>query len=583
MKRKLFHRVSAGLMALCLTAGLSGAYAYDTGAAGKDIYFESNAYIDAGHELWMKGNNQYGQLGLGYISGSDEEAHGWTKVMEDAASICNMSGMTAVIKTDGSLWMWGLNDYNQLGFTGGNSTVTMGEFIIPCQTVPVKVMDDVAAVAMSGKHTAAIKTDGSLWMWGSNGYGAIGDGNGGASYSRKHPDGTTENVHSITEAPVKVMDDVAVVSCGDDFTAAVKTDGSLWAWGKNTDGRLGTNFTHDGSNASHLWQTTPVKVMDNVASVSCGGGLSYAMVILKTDGTVWACGSHEYHKTGEEWTLADGYYLRAQPVPIQITDGGAAVYSVFDLAAVLKKDGSLWTWGSYYLGDGTIYSSKEAVHIANDVLDVSLQDRTFVKRDGTTWIWSNYYPVQFGSGILSRLKPVVCAGYEERRYDLPDGYPVQGDSEPIPETGVAKEVNLTVAIDGTPVEFQAYALTDSKGGVTNYLKLRSVALALNDTRARFNVDWEDGFVTIMEDWKYRVVGGENETAFSGDQLYRRASAPTLINGASIPMEAIVLTDSAGKDYTYYKLRDLGKMLDFDVSWSAETGVAINTQEMYSGD
>lgn len=130
------------------------------------------------------------------------------------------SNHTAAIKTDGSLWMWGYNVSGQLG-NGFDGTVNGLSDV--CQPTPVKVMDDVASVSCGRGHTAAIKTDGSLWMWGNNGNGEL--GNGGAGNVDQGSLGKLQTV------PVKIMDGVTAVSCGDSHTAAVKTDSSLWTWG----------------------------------------------------------------------------------------------------------------------------------------------------------------------------------------------------------------------------------------------------------------------------------------------------------------------------------------------------------------
>ena len=109
---------------------------------------------------------------------------------------------------------------------------------VSLSSVPVLASGDTGATVSAGsKHTMVIKTDGSLWAWGKNSNGELGDG-------------TTEN--RVT--PVKVMDGVSSVSAGNLYTMAIKTDGSLWAWGKNSSGVLGDGTTED--------RVTPVKVMD---------------------------------------------------------------------------------------------------------------------------------------------------------------------------------------------------------------------------------------------------------------------------------------------------------------------------------
>lgn len=119
---------------------------------------------------------------------------------------------TAVVKEDGSLWMWGDNTFDQLG----NGT-KVGS------TVPIKLMDGVASVSAGGGFQAAVKTDGTLWTWGSGGFGELGNG----------------FVRTSATKPLKIMEDVAAAGIHSQCAAAIKTDGSLWLWGENTDGYLG--------------------------------------------------------------------------------------------------------------------------------------------------------------------------------------------------------------------------------------------------------------------------------------------------------------------------------------------------------
>ena len=153
--------------------------------------------------------------------------------------------------------------------------------------------------------------------------------------------------------------------------------------------------------------------------------------------------------------------------------------------------------------------------------------------------------------------------------------------ENIPASGTAYMRRQTVEVDGRDVTFQTYALSDGNGGETNYVRLRDIASVLNGTNAQFSVDW-DGSVVITPGEPYAANGTEMQASFSGDRRYRKADAATKIYGEAIPFTAILLTDDQGGGYTYYKLRDLGKVLNFNVSWSSSRGIYIESSQPYVG-
>lgn len=153
--------------------------------------------------------------------------------------------------------------------------------------------------------------------------------------------------------------------------------------------------------------------------------------------------------------------------------------------------------------------------------------------------------------------------------------------ENIPASGTAYMRRQTIELDGKNVTLQTYALPGANGGETNYVRLRDVASLLSGTKAQFSVDW-DGNVVIVPDASYVPNGTELKAPFSGDRRYQKADAKTVIYGESIPFTAILLTDDQGGGYTYYKLRDLGKVLNFNVSWSANRGIYIESSRAYEG-
>ncbi len=137
-----------------------------------------------------------------------------------------------------------------------------------------------------------------------------------------------------------------------------------------------------------------------------------------------------------------------------------------------------------------------------------------------------------------------------------------------------------VELDGKEVEFQCYALKDEKGNPTNYIKVRDLAYLCNGTPAQFEVGW-DGDVLITRHSQYTANGSELSTPFSGDRPYRNSRSVTRIDGQAVDLSAFMLTDDNGGGYTYYKLRDLGENIGFNVGWDPGRGmIFIETDKPY---
>lgn len=228
------------------------------------------------------------------------------------------TGKNFGIKSDGTLWGWGYNEY---GVLGDNTTIWKSS---PVQTITGGT--NWKQVASGAYHTAAIKTDGTLWNWGSNYFGEIGD-----------------NTTSDRSSPVQTITfgtDWKLVSCGYAHTAAIKNDGTLWTWGGNFSGQLGDNTTN--------WTSSPIQTIcggNTWKSVSCGGAHTAA---IKNDGTLWVWGENYYAELGDN-SVDD------KSSPVQTVTGGTnwkQVSAGYGNTAAIKNDGTLWVWG--YNGNGEL-------------------------------------------------------------------------------------------------------------------------------------------------------------------------------------------------------------------------------------
>ena len=159
--------------------------------------------------------------------------------------------------------------------------------------------------------------------------------------------------------------------------------------------------------------------------------------------------------------------------------------------------------------------------------------------------------------------------------DLEEGVPVIPPTQ-IPAAGTAYATSYPITVDGTLVNFDAYAVRDASGNDTNYIKIRDLAHVLNSSYGRFDIQFANGTIDLIPTLAYIDNGTEMQAPFTGDQPYRVNPSPVTLDGVPINMSAITLTDANGGGYTYFKLRDVGLAIGFDVTWSAQGGIAITT-------
>ena len=230
-------------------------------------------------ELWGWGKNSWGQLGDNTTtpkSSPVQTVAGGTNWKQAS----NSYNFTAAIKTDGTLWTWGYNASGQLGDNTRTNTLS------PIQTIAGGT--NWVEVAAGYRYTAAIKTDGTLWLWGYNGSGQLGDN---TITDKSSPIQTVAGGNSWKQVAVSGY-----------HTAAIKTDGTLWLWGSNGSGELGDD-TYDK-------KSSPVQTVaggTNWKQVAVGTWFSAA---IKTDGTLWTWGQNNYGQLGNN----DQYSEMTSPV-----------------------------------------------------------------------------------------------------------------------------------------------------------------------------------------------------------------------------------------------------------------------------
>lgn len=309
--------------------------------------------------LWAWGINLFGEVG----SGTDDNVYFPLQIGNDNSwiQVCSGRHHSLALKNDGTLWSWGSNRDGQLG---NGENMTLEKSLIPIQVGNEK---DWKYIATKYDHCLAIKNDGTLWAWGNNVTGQLGDGT---------------NINRSVPTQVGMSNKWKSAATGNYHTLAIAEDGSLWAWGGNASGQLGDNF---GGFAS-----TPKLINDTKKWINVVAGLDYSLAIRK-DNTLWAFGSNLIGLCG------NGKMEIFQPIPNMVDDNSqdyifvsAGNHHTFGI----KKDGTLWGFGSNIggeLGDFTNTLSPKQFGNDKDWAYVSGgQHFTMaIKKDGTLWAWGS--------------------------------------------------------------------------------------------------------------------------------------------------------------------------------------------------
>ena len=242
-------------------------------------------FADSTSTFWTWGYNNHGQLGDGTITDKNtptQEATGATSTASNWSAISAGDYYTVGLKSNGTLWAWGLNNHGQLG-DGTTADKTWA-------TQESTGATNWSAIATGGYHTVALKSDGTLWAWGHGRYGELGDG-------------TTASKDVPTQESTGATNWTAIAA-GGFHTVALKSDGTLWAWGNNEAGQLGDGSTTDKNTPIqpiHVSNeaTSTASTASNWSSIAAG---YYHTVALKSDGTLWAWGSNGKGSLGDGTT-----------------------------------------------------------------------------------------------------------------------------------------------------------------------------------------------------------------------------------------------------------------------------------------
>ncbi len=271
------------------------------------------------------GQNDLGQLGLGTVSRDQSEparvvGPGGKGALEDVVTAAAGPYHTLAARKDGSVWAWGCNMDGRLG---DGSTADRSA------PVQVKGLTDIVAVAAGVKHSLALRRDGTVWAWGDNLCGQLGD---------------ATNTDKLTPVQVRDLTGVTAIAAGWFHSLALKSDGTVWTWGMNHLGQLGDGTEDDRNGSVQVRGLNGEGQLGGVKEISSGGLHNLA---LRDDGTLCAWGWNYCDQLGND----TGSWLQSTPVRVKGVKGNGVLKDVIAFdgggshSIAVLKNGTVLAWG----------------------------------------------------------------------------------------------------------------------------------------------------------------------------------------------------------------------------------------------
>ncbi len=334
---------TASLVASSTGASISGASAIDSGAN------HACAVVGTGGGVMCWGDNTSSQLGANLLGGNSPLP---LFVKDPALSTANFSGVSKIAAgeshtcalKDGQIWCWGKNDNFQVGASDEASIFALPNRVV--MDANNTVFSEISGITAGGSHNCAIKVGGEVWCWGNNANGQLGNGltSGQSQYPLRV---TTSPIGQGTEPP-SYLDAVIQVSGGEDYTCALKGDGTVWCWGKNSDGGLG-NGTMENTPYAVQTRMESGAFLTEVTSISAGFGQTCA----RNSYGLWCWGKNFHGQLGNG-TAVNSPHAVLVSNSLELARGGSvssliATGSSFSCAisftSYLDPSGTVKCWG----------------------------------------------------------------------------------------------------------------------------------------------------------------------------------------------------------------------------------------------
>lgn len=300
------------------------------------------------------------------------------------------------LKPDGTVWGWGKNDLGQVDGIRGTVIAT------PKQ---ITELSNIVSISAGSNHNLAVDKNGEVWAWGEGNNGVLGN---------------NVSASGVSYVPFKInsssLTNVIAVSAGLAHSLALKSDGTVVAWGINSYGQLGDNTSTSTKLTPYA---IPSTVINNVKAI--GAGYRHS-VFLKNDGTVWSIGSHVVGELGDKNLATGNTTTSKSAIPLQATGlTGIQAISTNGISKntlALKSDGTVYIWGDNSYGQlGVNKSSTELAHSAepllvtglNNIISIDASDRSnlVIRNDGKMFAWGMNGNSRLGDGTtIQRNSPV---------------------------------------------------------------------------------------------------------------------------------------------------------------------------------